>query len=197
MSDLIFSQEKGMTGHFSGNNAFIKFKIEDAGDEYIYAEEQSELFVICNNSVYTLIVTPSDIPSVTLRLASSKGDHFKQNIGHYKNMPLEKQALQLIRESYNETYPTSYRVQHTSKTKTIASDLEAELVQIVDVEGVGIRLHKYILSSQAEEPVTVDEKFFLVSSVSNSILAVAVENHNVFPGQTTRVFVVEKREQVQ
>ena len=24
MSDLIFSKEKGITGHFSGNNAFIK-----------------------------------------------------------------------------------------------------------------------------------------------------------------------------
>ncbi len=42
MSDLIYSQEKGMTGHFSGNNAFIKFKIEDVGGEYSYADEQSE-----------------------------------------------------------------------------------------------------------------------------------------------------------
>ena len=43
MNDLIFSQEKGMTGHFSGNNGFIKFKIEDSGDDYVYADTQSEL----------------------------------------------------------------------------------------------------------------------------------------------------------
>lgn len=93
MSDLIFSQEKGMTGHFSGNNAFIKFKIEDMAGEYLYADEQSELFVVCNNTVYTLIVTPTDTPSVTLRLASPRGETFKENIAHYKNLPLEKQAL--------------------------------------------------------------------------------------------------------
>ncbi len=87
MTDLIFSQEKGMTGHFSGNNAFIKFKIEDMGGEYIYADEQSELFVVCNNTVYTLIVTPTDIPSVTIRLASPKGDSFR------KNMPIIKICL--------------------------------------------------------------------------------------------------------
>ncbi|MGB3211835.1 MAG: type-F conjugative transfer system secretin TraK, partial [Desulforhopalus sp.] len=87
MNDLIFSQEKGITGHFSGNNAFIKFKIEDSGNEYIYADTQSELFVICNNAVYTLLVTPADTPSVTLRLASPTGDSFKENIAHYKKMP--------------------------------------------------------------------------------------------------------------
>jgi conjugal transfer pilus assembly protein TraK len=31
MSDLIFSEEKGLTGHFSGNNAFIKFTAEEVG----------------------------------------------------------------------------------------------------------------------------------------------------------------------
>ena len=93
MNDLIFSQEKAMTGHFSGNNGFIKFKIEDSGSEYIYADTQSELFVVCNNAVYTLLVTPADIPSVTLRLASPNGDTFKKNIAHFQKMPLEKQAL--------------------------------------------------------------------------------------------------------
>ncbi len=88
MSDLIFSQEKGMTGHFSGNNAFIKFKIEDAGGEYSYADQDSELFVVCNGAIYTLIVTPRDISSATIRLASPQQKSFKQNIAHYKTCPL-------------------------------------------------------------------------------------------------------------
>jgi conjugal transfer pilus assembly protein TraK len=105
INDLIFSQEKGLIGHFSGNNGFIKFKIEDTGDGYIYADTQSELFVVCNNAVYTLLVTPSDIPSTTLRLASPQGEVFKKNIALYKNLPLEKQALQIIREAYSGTDP--------------------------------------------------------------------------------------------
>ena len=197
MTDLIFSQEKGLTGHFSGNNAFIKFKIEDMGGEYIYADEQSELFVVCNNRVYTLIVTPMDIPSVTIRLASPKGDSFRENIAHYKNLPLEKRALQIIREAYNETYPSSYRVSEHAKLESLATDLEVTLTQVVDVDGAGLRLKKYVVKSLATDPVTLNEKLFLSSSVSQAILAVAIENHRLHNGQTTRVFVVDQKEQPQ
>ena len=197
MTDLIFSQEKGMTGHFSGNNAFIKFKIEDMGGEYIYADEQSELFVVCNNTVYTLIVTPTGIPSVTIRLASPKGDSFKKNIAHYKNLPLEKQALQIIREAYEGTYPSSYQVSEPTKIETLSPDLEVTLTQVVDVDGVGLRLKKYAVKSLVQDMVTLDEKLFLTSSVSQSILAVAIEDHNLHTGQATRVFVVDQKEQPQ
>lgn len=194
MNDLIFSQEKGMTGHFSGNNAFIKFQIEAAGDEYYYAEMQSELFVICNNAVYTLIVTPMDIPSVTLRLASPKGDSFKKNIALYKNLPLEKQALQIIREAYNGTYPTSYRIAQSSKLIILSPDLETKLLQVVDVDGVGLRLKKYQVKSLAQDRIDVNEKIFLTSTISQSILAVAVEDHTLNPGEITRAFVVDQKE---
>jgi len=197
MSDLIFSQEKKMTGHFSGNNAFIKFKIEDMGGEYIYADEQSELFVVCNNTVYTLIVTPTDISSVTIRLASPKGESFKKNIAHYKNLPLEKQTLQIIREAYGGIYPSSYRVSEPAKVESLSPDLEVTLTQIVDVDGVGLRLKEYAVKSVVQEPVTLSEKLFLTSSVSKSILAVAIEDHNLHTGQTTRVFVVDQKEQPQ
>lgn len=195
LSDLIFSEEKGMTGHFSGNNGFIKFKIEDTGNDYLYADTQSELFVVCNNSVYTLLVTPENTPSVTLRLAPPTGDSYKQNIAHYQKMPLEKQALQLIRESYNDTYPTSYKITATSKTTFLPPDLEAQLLQVVDVDGVGLRLNKYLVTSLAEKRLEVNEQIFLSSAISQSILGVAVENHTLDPRQSTLVFVVAQKEQ--
>lgn len=194
INDLIFSKEKGLIGHFSGNNAFIKFKIEDTGDEYIYADTQSELFVVCDEAVYTLIVTPADISSTTLRLASPRGDALKKNIAHYKNLPLEKQALQIIREAYNGTYPSSYRVVESSLQVTLSPELETILHQAVDLNGVGLRLKKYQVTSLAQGDIHVDEKIFLSSTISKAILAVAVEDHKLDPGETTRVFVVEKKE---
>lgn len=194
INDLIFSAEKGLIGHFSGNNGFIKFKIEDTGEGYVYADTQSELFVVCNNVVYTLLVTPSDIPSTTLRLASPQGDSFKKNITLYKNLPLEKQALQIIREAYNGTYPSSYRVTESSEQINISPNLTAILLQAIDVDGVGLRLKKYQVTSLAQGKALVDEKPFLASAISTSILAVAVEDHNLDQGETTRVFVVEKKE---
>lgn len=196
MKDLIFSQEKAMTGHFSGNNGFIKFKIEDSGSEYVYADTQSELFVVCNNAVYTLLVTPADIPSVTLRLASPSGDTFKKNINHYQKMPLEKQALLLIREAYHGDYPASYRISDSTRTVSLSPDLEIQLLQVVDVDGVGLRLRKYQATSLSEGSIDVSEHLFLSSSISNSILAVAVDNHTLELSQSTMVFVVDQKERV-
>ncbi len=197
MNDLIFSQEKGMTGHFSGNNGFIKFKIQDMGNEYIYADTPSELFVVCNNTVYTLIVTPSNIPSVTLRLASPTGDSFKKNIALYKKLPLEKRALQLVKEAYTNTYPTSYRVSSAHRSIPFSPELDVTLQQIVDIDGVGLRLKKYQVSSIAKDEIELNERTFLSAAISSSILAVAVEQHSLNPDQSTRVFIVEQKEQQQ
>ncbi len=194
MNDLIFSQEKGLVGHFSGNSAFIKFKIKDDGNGgYTYATEPSELYVVCDGVVYSLIVAPKDIPAVTLRLASPKGKSFRKNIAHYKNLPLEKQALRIIREAYNDDYPTSYRIARASKEIPLSSAFSTKLVQAVDVDGVGLRLRKFRVTAGSRK-VHVDEKDFLSSAISDSILAVAVEDHNLNPGESTRVFVVEKKE---
>ena len=197
MNDLIFSKEKGLIGHFSGNNAFIKFQIEKNGDEYIYADTPSELFAVCNGAVYTLIVNPMDVPSVTVRLGAPKGDTFKKNIGHYKNLPLEKQALQIIREAYNENYPSSYRITESTEHVELSAGLKATLLQAVDVDGVGLRMKKYQVQSSAANSIDLNEKIFLVPAISTSILAVAVEDHHLLPGEFTRVFVVEKKEQGQ
>ncbi len=196
MNDLIFSQEKGLVGHFSGNSAFIKFKIkikDDGNGGYTYATEPSELYVVCDGVVYSLIVAPKDIPAVTLRLASPKGKSFRKNIAHYKNLPLEKQALRIIREAYNDDYPTSYRIARASKEIPLSSAFSTKLVQAVDVDGVGLRLRKFRVTAGTRK-VHVDEKDFLSSAISDSILAVAVEDHNLNPGESTRVFVVEKKE---
>lgn len=194
MNDLIFSKEKGLVGHFSGGSAFIKFKVENDGGEYTYASEPCELFVVCDNVVYSIIAQPEDIPSVTRRLASPKGKTFKKNIAHYKNMPLEKQALQIIREAYNETYPTSYRVAESKKEIALSPDFSTTLIQSVDVDGVGLQMKKFQVTSKATGKIQIEEQDFLSPAVSDSILAVAVEDHTLNPGESTRVFVVEKKE---
>ena len=98
MTDLIFSEEKGLTGHFSGNNAFIKFTAEEANGKRTYPEEPSEIYAICNGAVYTLIATPTETSAVTVRLAAAKAETVAENLERYRNLPLEKQALQLLRE---------------------------------------------------------------------------------------------------
>jgi len=112
-------------------------------------------------------------------------------------MPLEKQALLLIREAYHGEYPASYRVSDSTRMISLSPDLEIQLLQVVDVDGVGLRLRKYQATSLSEGSIDVNEQLFLSSSISNSILAVAIDNQTLEPNQSTMVFIVDQKEQVQ
>ena len=197
MSDLIYSEEKGVTGHFSGNSAFIKFKAEELDGQLTYAETPSELFIVCNGAVYTLIAEPHATSSVTLHLAAPAKDVFKKNIDHFKNMPLEKQVLQIIKEGFEGGYPSSYKVSNADTLIPLCGDLSVNLMQTVDVEGVGLRLKQFKVASTKDETMELKEKTFLSLFISEAILAVAIENQVLNTGEATRVFVVEKREQSQ
>ena len=194
INDLIFSTEKGIEGHFVGDNAFVKFKITRKDKEQIYATTPTELFVICNNSVYSLIATPKRIPSVTLRLSPDITNGFKKNISHYQELSFEKKILQLIREAFLDEYPSSYRVTKTITLINLSTDLNVRLSRIVDVEGVGLRLKEYQVKAQAlEKEITINEKTFLRSEIGEQIVAVAVEKHHLDAGETSRVFIIEQR----
>jgi len=197
MSDLIYSEEKGVTGHFSGNSAFIKFKAEELDGQLTYAETPSELFIVCNGAVYTLIAEPHATSSVTLHLAAPAKDVFKKNIDLYKNMPLEKQVLQIIKEGYEGGYPSSYKVSNADTLIPLCGDLSVNLMQTVDVEGIGLRLKQFKVASKRDETMELKEKTFLSLFISEAILAVAIEDQVLNTGEMTRVFVVEKREQSQ
>lgn len=194
MQDMIYSKEKDITGHFSKNDAFIKFKIALTGSQKQYSTEENELFLVCDGNVYTIITKPSDIPSTTIRLIPPAGDSFKQNVAMFKNMPLEKQALHVIRQAYGDQYPSSYKVTEAEQRVIIRPDLDVLLQQYVDVEGIGLRLKRYSITSLATDSISVKETDFLYSNISPSLLAVAIEDHTLQPQESTRVFVVEKKE---
>ncbi|MDD2464716.1 MAG: type-F conjugative transfer system secretin TraK [Desulfobulbus sp.] len=194
MSDLIFSEEKGLTGHFSGNNAFIKFTAEEVGGQLKYSKEPSEIYAVCNGSVYTIIGAPAEINAVTVRLALPKSETVEKNIVRYKNMPLEKQALQLIKEAYDGVFPSSYQVIDKKQPVYLCSDLDLVRQQVVEIEGVGLRLKSFKATSRSARDLELAEKTFLTAAVGNPILAVAIEQHNLKPKQSTRIFVVERKD---
>lgn len=193
INDLIYSKEKGLEGHFVSNNAFVKFTITVQGDDKTYSTTPTELFVSCNETIYSLIATPKRIPSVTLRLSPPATGDFKQNISRYQALPFEKKVLKLIREAYLGEYQDSYRIAEADTMVNISVDLSVRLVRIVDVEGVGLRLKEYKVKATADEAIRVTEKDFLRAEMGEGIIAVVVENHSIEQGGSSRVFIVEQR----
>jgi len=194
MSDLIFSEEKGLTGHFSGNNAFVKFTAEEVNGKRRYSEEASEIYAVCNGSVYTIIATPTEADAVTVRLALSKSETVEKNIARYKNMPLEKQALQLIKEAYDGVFPSSYQVTDKKQSVQLCTDIDLVWQQVVEAEGAGLRLKSFKATSRMASDTELTEKPFLNPAIGNQILAIAIVERILKPKQSTRVFVVERKD---
>lgn len=194
VNDLIFSEEKGIIGHFAGNSAFVKFKITRQGEELSYVTTPTELYVICNNAVYSLIATPDRIPAMTLRLAPPNTDRLKTNITSFQGIPFEKKVLRLVGEAFAGNYAESYRVTAADIPVNLSADLRIKLFRIVDVEGVGLRLKEYAVRATDDRiPLRLDEKMFLTPDMGEGIIGIAVERHNLESGESTRVFVVEHK----
>ena len=194
ISDLIFSKEKGIEGHFSGNNAFVKFGIlVEAGAGKQYSTTPSELFLNCGGAIYSLIATPKRIPSVTVRLAALPTADLKQNAERYQALPFEKKVLQLIREAYLGEYPESYRVTKEDAEVAVSADLTVRLIKTIEVEGAGLRLKEYVARPAGGKAVRLTERDFLRPGMGKRIVAVVVENQGLEAGQSSRVFIVEQR----
>lgn len=190
--DLIIPEDKGIQGKFSGDSAYITFLAEVHGSKNVYPTEPAEIYAVCNGATYTIIAAPTPgINAVTVRLAKPKSDEVKQNIEHYQDMPLEKQVLQIIREAYNGDYPSSYRISQKQEELKIDNNIDVHLQNIVEIDGVGIKLKEYEVF--AKNNVDVDEKSFLNTFVSPSILAIALDKHQLKSGDSSRLFVVEKK----
>lgn len=197
INDLIFSEEKGIVGHFSRNNAFIKFKIEQQGNERLYATEPSELFVICDQAVYTLIATPKNISSATIWLAPPPEKRIQVNIDAYAELPLEKQVLRLIREAYSDTLQSGYRLSQLTGRSLYIGRFEVKPIRQVLVDGIGLSLKEYTATSKTDTPASLNEETLLKAFIGKNLLAVAIASPEILPGESSKVFIVERQEQLQ
>ena len=76
----------------------------------------------------------------------------------------------------------------------LCPDLDLVRQQVVEIEGVGLRLKAFKATPWLATAVELAEKTFLAAAVGNPILAVAIEQHNRKPKQSTRVVVVERKD---
>lgn len=190
ISDLIYSQEKGLEGQFNGHNAFIKFKLARQGDKEIYADKPTELYVMCAGEVYTLIAFPKRIPAVTLKLASAKSS--RAGLA-FAGMPYERKVVALVQDGYKGVYPDYYKISEENREISISPDVRVILKRTVDVEDESLRLKVFYITGNPTRGKTLEltEKDFLLPAIGQQIAALAIEDHTLPLGSMTRMFVVE------
>ena len=196
IKDIVLSTEKGVTSKSDGSNAFIKFKIRknSVTGDMSYITEPVELYVMCGSEgdTYTLIAQPKNITAQTIQLISNKPD-IRKNHSAFKDMPLERKALEIIRQAYNGEFPDSYTVKHVEKEWSLsiprgkgkkaavdakAPNVRAKMTRIVEIEGEGLLLKEYalkLMDDYPEKEIKVSEKMFLVPELASSPVALALD----------------------
>ncbi|WP_305045025.1 TraK domain-containing protein [Geoalkalibacter sp.] len=207
IEDIIFSSEKQIEGRFVGKDAFIKFKPMQRGAQVIFPDSPVEMFVVCAGAVYTLIAKPdANHSALTLRLSSPRQDTIKENIGRFEAMPLDRIAPQLIQEAYLGKLPSSYSVRPTHRLIDLSKDLLVVEKKVVSIEGVGLELTELSVrsavdpssalqstTSHSAPQIRLMETDFVKPAVGEKILAVALADQVLRPGEETRVFIVRHK----
>lgn len=196
IKDVMFSQDKGIKIKISGENAFVKFQALKKGQEILYSKTPSEFYVVCDGDVYSMIGMPRQIPAQTVRLSSGLKKRIEKNLSLFAGLPLEKKVLKLVKQAYTGDLPESYTVRKLRKRMALFNQVWLIAKRDILVEGEGLGVREYVVSlKDGEEQWRLSEKDFLRSALTRNPLAVAIEEPLLVPGDSTRVFIVERRNQ--
>ena len=200
VKEALTSDEKGLMIKITGKDVFVKYKVAKRGDGSLsYSTTPTELYVVCGGNTYSMIAYPERMPSQTIKLSSGKTGKIRENQALYSGLPFEKRIMRALKEIYTDTMPDSYSVTKVNQTDLSWKGLVITLKKEVDIEGEGMHVKEYQVSLKGgqNEPFKMSEKMFLRKDFSMNPVAVSVDKHTLRPGDTSRVFIVEQRQEKQ
>ncbi|ANA41761.1 hypothetical protein A2G06_16600 (plasmid) [Geobacter anodireducens] len=197
IKDVVFLKEKGVSVKVTGKDAFVNFRFVKKGEKTLYATEPTEMYVVCGQDTYNLVVVPkSNVPPQTVRLSSGIERKIKSNSDLLGGLPFEKKVMRVVKDVYTDQLADSYSA--TEIKKQVGNWQEITIIhkRNVDIEGEGLRVKEYeTLLRQGQLPFKLSEKIFTKKPFAENPVAISLEKHIVRPGETVRIFIVEQRQE--
>jgi len=198
VQDVVYSEEKGLTVKVVGSDVFVKFKLVKnpaKGGEIETANEPAELYVVCNNRVYSLILIPRKIPSTIIYLEKDKKTAISENPSLSKSIPFEKRLVEVISSLMRGVVPEEANVVKVGKPVQFSKVLDVVEEEDYRFEGEGfvIRVFSVRLSPNVKnEYVDLFEKDFLKKEISKAPIAIALSKLRLYKNDRVLLFVVER-----
>lgn len=194
VSDVFYSEEKGITVTTTGSDAFVKMKMKRnlTTGQLIRPVMNVDLHIVCGGQVYSMIGALKPIPSQTIRLTDNmKG--VRKNLKLLGAMPMEKRIRTILLSAYHNEYPESFSVKEINQPYANLGDNIVDKVREIRIDGLGWQLTEYLLN--VAKPVRVSERDFLRPAFGKHIIAISIDTDQgeVPQGEAVRVFVLEER----
>ncbi len=152
------------------------------------------LFVASANATYTLLLRRSDTPADTIVIRDRTPKALKHATsaqalaGPSPNQVRAMKALLVAMAS--DRVPPDIRVEETHGTLPLWN--EARFSRVSQYEGRGLVGEKYLLQNISDAPMVLAEPEF--DRERGSVTGIAVEHHNLRPGESTSVYVIRRGE---
>ena len=170
----------------------------DKGEIYVRPVGDSakpiNLFVASANATYTLLLRRSDTPADTIVIRDRTPKALKHAIsaqalaGPSPNQVRAMKALLVAMAS--DRVPPDIRVEETHGTLPLWN--EARFSRVRQYDGRGLVGEKYLLQNISDAPMVLAEPEF--DRERGSVTGIAVEHHNLRPGESTSVYVIRRGE---
>lgn len=200
INDVFSSQEKGIVIQPKGKNAFVKYLINVDGARKTLVNEITEIHIVCNEAVYTLIAQPKRVQSRTVRLMPGIDTRIKDNIERYGAMPFEQKVIKLTQAAYKDDIPDTFKITtmhermnvlpKSKKAQQTFTAVSVTKIREIRVEGLGLKLSEYTLD--AKKPVQLHETDFLMGGFGADIAGVTAHPLRLNAFEQGRLFVVSK-----
>lgn len=194
IDDVVWSAEKPAKVTHNGQNVNVKFLVARRGDVESYVTTPLDVHIVCGGEVYTLILHPKPIDSVTVRLGDPKRRALKSVAADWGTSPMEERVQRLTLATYHNEIPDGFtrsRIEQGDSRRNVPLFENAQLIgqYQVSAPGTGLKAVEYVL--HAYEAVQLDERDFL-SAKLGELVAVTVEPLNVPADGFARVIVIER-----
>lgn len=137
--------------------------------------------------VYTLVLTPAEMPSETVTLVRperARSADRQKAVAWETEKPYERTVLELVKHMALDTLPEGYSL--TEVKREIRLWQEARLVLQSRYVGGRLEGEVYELTNVDAKTMRLDEREFY----RDGVLAVSVDRHELGPGERTRIFLV-------
>ena len=196
ISDIVVSKERHVVSQWKGNNGFVKFQHMIKDGKAIYQTSPVEMHVICDDEVYSIIGVPTTLQSSpVIRLAGGNKKKIKQNASLFGGMPLIKKCIHFVTLAYKDNLPQSFDDSRVNQPVDLYKGLKLVLTDVIRATGQGLQLKEYAVSNiTKDETLRITEKSFLKTELTTNtqFISIGPPKYNLKPGDSVRVFIVER-----
>ena len=170
----------------------------EKGEIYLRPVGQSvkpvNLFVSSQHATYTVLLRRSDTPADTIVLRDktprqARPDGAPNSLNSLGRQPQHVRALKaMLVAMASDRVPTDIRVEEVNRPTQLWAEAKFSLIRLY--EGRGLVGERYILTNVSDQDMVLAEQEF--DRETGGVLGVAIENHNLRPGDSTAVYVIRR-----